>query len=68
MLADYNDQNSLEVDPQLDSSNKPTNPEVTQGGKPDANGDSTSIGAVSPTTTTGFNSILGPNTNILGGN
>ena len=40
-----NEQNSLEVDPQLDTSYRPRNPAVINGGKPDANGNSTSMGA-----------------------
>lgn len=38
--------NSLNVNPQLDIDYKTTNPEVRDGGKPDANGDSTSMGAI----------------------
>jgi len=41
-----NDACSLEVDPQLDSDYKPQNPQVLRGGKPDINGDSTSMGAI----------------------
>lgn len=41
-----NDLNSLAVNPQLDSSYKPRNTAVITGGKPDINGNATSIGAI----------------------
>jgi hypothetical protein len=43
-----NDSNSLEVDPQFDSTYKPKNPQLLEGGEPDANDKNTSIGASSP--------------------
>jgi hypothetical protein len=44
-------ENLLEVDPQLDSNSKPTNPLVIKGGAPDVSGNETSIGAI-PTSKT----------------
>jgi parallel beta-helix repeat protein len=42
------DDNSITEDPQLDANYKPTNPLVIKGGKPDANGNTTSMGASPP--------------------
>jgi hypothetical protein len=43
-----NDANSLEVDPQFDADCNTTNPELMDGGSPNANDDPTSIGVVGP--------------------
>lgn len=63
MLASKLDQNSIEVDPQLDANNKPQNPILNGAGKPDANGDSTAIGAIQPAGTNGT-SIYGTKQSI----
>ena len=70
VLGSKNDTNSIEEDPSLDANNKPRNPNVINGGRPDINGNSTSIGAIQAgTETTTEISIMGPTViNVLGPN
>lgn len=58
-FPNQNDQNSLFVDPQLDSNYRPQNPQVINGGKSDANGNSTSIGAIMLFLDSGFRGRYG---------
>ena len=67
VLGDENDLNSLEVNPLLDSNDKPQNPQVIHGGRPDVNGNKTSMGAIQATSITGT-SIFGATTSIFGDN
>jgi hypothetical protein len=47
-LSITNDLNSIQTAPQLDANYRPQNSQLIEGGKPDTNGKSTSIGATSP--------------------
>ena len=40
------DSNSIDEDPKLDVNNRPHNPSVFKGGKPDINGNTTSMGSL----------------------
>ena len=53
-----NDENSLEVDPQLDSNYRPANTQIINGGRFDINGDKTYMGAAAVMSNKGLSGIF----------